>query len=170
MAVNAQRQPVVDVVSRRRFVCDVSDVMGMQIDRFAHSVPSTAIATREVVPAENLVTLFTVFRGEVMPLRTSPPVPVIRSAAALVRLGRVVPGDVAGRLSADQHATSARAGRPPCAASSVPAICTTSGTKTLTSSLFLLSQDPDEFLAEGTCDLDALGAVAAFANSSSHAA
>lgn len=51
MAVDAQRQTVVDVVGRGRVVCDMSDVMSMQIDRFAHSAPSTAVATREVVAA-----------------------------------------------------------------------------------------------------------------------
>lgn len=170
MAFEAQRQPVVDVVSRRRFVCDVSNVMCLQIDRFAHTVLSTAVATNEVVPAEHFFAPFTMFRGEMKPLRTSPPVPVIRSAATLVRLWWVVPGDVTGRLTADQHPAAARAGRPPCAASTVPAIRTTSGTETLTSLLCLLSQDPDDSLAEGARDLDAAGAVAAMANTSSHAA
>src|SRR5713226_1894782 len=102
-------------------------------------------------------------------LRTSLPIRVIRPAAT-EGFSRVVPGDVPGRLGADQYATSACAGRPSFAASTIPEVRTTSGTETLPSLLCLLSQDEDESLAEGTLDLYALSAIPAFADAPSHAA
>jgi len=171
MTIDTKCLTVVDVEGRKRFVCDAPNVMRVQVDRIPSPASSAAALARVVILLEHGFSPHAVFWRQMRSLwPPSAPSPIGWPSKERARRRRVMSRDEARCLRADQHPAAAFARRPPCAASSVPAICTASGTKTLTSSLFLPSQAPDDFLADGTCDLHALGAVAAVANSSSHAA